>query len=45
MSVSVVCRKTDITDDNHNNGGTIFTGRRQNSHPESGTMGIKISPL
>ena len=44
MSVPVVCRKTNITDDNDNNDGTIFTGRRQNSHPESETMGIKTSP-
>jgi hypothetical protein len=45
MSVSVVCRKTNITDDNDKNDEFIFTGRRQNSHPESGTMGIKITPL
>ena len=45
MSVSVVCRKTDITDDNDNNDRPIFTGRRQNSHPESETISIKNPPL
>ena len=44
MSVPVVCRKTDITEDNYNNGVFIFTGKSQNSHPESRTMGIKTSP-
>jgi len=43
MSVSVVCRKTDIIDDD-NDDGLIFTGRPQNSHPESGIMGIKTLP-
>jgi hypothetical protein len=45
MSVPVVCRKTDITDDNDKNDESIFAGRRQNSHPESETMGIKTPPL